>query len=221
MGRGANLNLSGAKTYEPIRVSTLATAMVLQTHPVLAQGEIVATRTFHGAAHQTSGRATIYYSGGKETLRLTHFKTSNGPDVHVVLIAATDAQDNENFLCPEEGTYPVFCRDQARTGSCGDYRTYIFQPSAIRPLLTDNASHSGANPPNLRIHKPCRAQPIYVISVPASSSPLSASSLSISSLLFRLLALHAEAGTRTPSHARVLATPFIASREQGCQIVSR
>jgi hypothetical protein len=31
-------------------------------------------------------------------LRLTHFKTSNGPNVHVILIAATDAQDDENFL---------------------------------------------------------------------------------------------------------------------------
>ena len=75
----------------------LAAVMILQTAPIRAQGEIVATGTFHGAAHQTSGRAAIYSSNGKQTLRLTHFKTSNGPDVHVVLIAATDAQYNENF----------------------------------------------------------------------------------------------------------------------------
>ena len=31
-------------------------------------------------------------------MRLTNFKTSNGPDVHVILIAAKDAQDNDNFL---------------------------------------------------------------------------------------------------------------------------
>ena len=31
-------------------------------------------------------------------LRLTNFKTSNGPDVHVILIAATDADDDANFL---------------------------------------------------------------------------------------------------------------------------
>ena len=31
-------------------------------------------------------------------LRLTNFKTSNGPDVHVVLIAAKDANDDANFL---------------------------------------------------------------------------------------------------------------------------
>jgi hypothetical protein len=82
-----------------IRVLALAAAVfVLQTGPIWAQGEIVATGTFHGAAHETSGRATIYSLSGKETLRLTHFKTSNGPDVHVLLIAATDAQDNEKLF---------------------------------------------------------------------------------------------------------------------------
>ena len=78
---------------------TAAAVSLLTAVPAVAQnGEIVATGTFHGAAHKTSGRATIYSLNGNETLRLTHFKTSNGPDVHVVLIAASDAQDNENFL---------------------------------------------------------------------------------------------------------------------------
>lgn len=76
-----------------------AAAASLLAGAVLAQsGKIVATGKFHGAAHNTSGRATIYAVDGKETLRLTNFKTSNGPDVHVVLIAASDAQDNDNFL---------------------------------------------------------------------------------------------------------------------------
>ncbi len=76
-----------------------AATFLLQTTFVSAQtGEIVATGTFHGAAHQTSGRATIYSVNGKETLRLTKFKTSNGPNVHVILIAVADAPDNENFL---------------------------------------------------------------------------------------------------------------------------
>ena len=35
---------------------------------------------------------------GRLILRLTNFKTSNGPDVHVVLIAAKDADDDANFL---------------------------------------------------------------------------------------------------------------------------
>jgi Electron transfer DM13 len=57
------------------------------------------TGTFHGKVHQTSGRATVYQQAdGKLILRLTNFKTSNGPDVHVVLIAAKDADDDANFL---------------------------------------------------------------------------------------------------------------------------
>jgi Electron transfer DM13 len=59
----------------------------------------LATGTFHGDVHQTSGRATIYQeTDGKLVLRLTNFKTSNGPDVHVILIAAKDADDDTNFL---------------------------------------------------------------------------------------------------------------------------
>jgi hypothetical protein len=79
------------------RFSTAA-LFIVAAGVVVAQGDIVATGTFHGAAHQTSGRATVYTVNGKETLRITNFKTSNGPDVHVILIAATDAQDDENFL---------------------------------------------------------------------------------------------------------------------------
>jgi hypothetical protein len=57
------------------------------------------TGTFHGKVHNTSGRATIYREAdGRLILRLTNFKTSNGPDVHVVLIAAKDADDDANFL---------------------------------------------------------------------------------------------------------------------------
>jgi hypothetical protein len=50
---------------------------------------------FHGVAHATSGTATIYQlPEGKQVLRLTDFKTSNGPDVRVYLVAADDAKDN-------------------------------------------------------------------------------------------------------------------------------
>jgi hypothetical protein len=57
------------------------------------------TGTFHGKVHDTSGRATVYeQSDGKRVLRLTNFKTSNGPDVHVILVAIKDADDNANFL---------------------------------------------------------------------------------------------------------------------------
>ena len=63
------------------------------------QAKTLETGTFHGKVHQTSGRATIYQEeDGKLVLRLTNFKTSNGPDVHVILIAAKDADDDANFL---------------------------------------------------------------------------------------------------------------------------
>ena len=76
-----------------------AIALSLSTAAAMAQtGNIVATGTFHGAAHKTSGRATVYQSSNGDILRLTHFETSNGPNLHVILIAASDAEDNENFL---------------------------------------------------------------------------------------------------------------------------
>ena len=44
------------------------------------------TGQFTGAAHQTSGRATIYQQpDGSRILALTNFSTSNGPAVHVIL----------------------------------------------------------------------------------------------------------------------------------------
>ena len=51
---------------------------------------------FHEGAHKTSGMATIYQlDDGKRILRLTNFATSNGPDVHVYLVAANDAKDSD------------------------------------------------------------------------------------------------------------------------------
>jgi len=49
---------------------------------------------FYGIAHSTAGTATIYQMGdGTRILRLTSFSTSNGPDVHVYMVAADDAKD--------------------------------------------------------------------------------------------------------------------------------
>jgi Electron transfer DM13 len=49
---------------------------------------------FHSVAHNGQGLATIYQIGGKRTLRLTEFETSNGPQLNVYLIAARDANDD-------------------------------------------------------------------------------------------------------------------------------
>ena len=56
----------------------------------------LASGQFHAGAHETKGTATVFQLGdGKKTLRLTNFETSNGPDVHVYLVAAPDAKDSE------------------------------------------------------------------------------------------------------------------------------
>jgi hypothetical protein len=49
---------------------------------------------FYSILHPTAGNATIYGMGdGTRVLRLTGFSTSNGPDVHVYMVASDDAKD--------------------------------------------------------------------------------------------------------------------------------
>jgi len=49
----------------------------------------LAKGNFKSLAHETKGVATIFkLADGKQTLRLTKFATSNGPDVHIYLSAA-------------------------------------------------------------------------------------------------------------------------------------
>ena len=49
---------------------------------------------FYSILHPTQGTATIYQLGdGTRILRFTNFRTSNGPDVHVYMVAADDAKD--------------------------------------------------------------------------------------------------------------------------------
>ena len=49
---------------------------------------------FYSILHPTEGVATIYrMADGTRVLRLTSFSTSNGPDVHVYMVAADDAKD--------------------------------------------------------------------------------------------------------------------------------
>jgi hypothetical protein len=55
--------------------------------------------TFYGVLHPTEGRATIARKADRaRVLRFTNFKTSNGPDVHVSLVAAGDAKDSASVL---------------------------------------------------------------------------------------------------------------------------
>jgi Electron transfer DM13 len=81
------------------RMIVPAVVLALSAMALLAQsGAILATGTFHGVVHKTSGRATVYQTTGGNVLRLTHFATSNGPNLHILLLAAADAKDDENFL---------------------------------------------------------------------------------------------------------------------------
>ena len=62
----------------------------------------LASGQFHSGAHGTKGVATVFQlADGKKTLRLTNFATSNGPDVHVYLVAVPDAKDNETVTKAE------------------------------------------------------------------------------------------------------------------------
>jgi hypothetical protein len=61
--------------------------------------ETLLTGKFHGKLRETSGRATVNQEAdGKPVLRLTGLKTSNGPDVHAILVATIDASDDANVL---------------------------------------------------------------------------------------------------------------------------
>jgi len=61
--------------------------------------QAIETGTFYGVLHPTEGTATVYQMGdGTHMLRFTNFKTSNGPDVHVYMVAADDAKDSASVL---------------------------------------------------------------------------------------------------------------------------
>jgi hypothetical protein len=64
--------------------------------PVSAEPKALASGSFHGVAHETKGVASLFaLPNGQRVVRFTGFETSNGPDVRVLLIAASDATDND------------------------------------------------------------------------------------------------------------------------------
>jgi hypothetical protein len=59
-----------------------------------ASPQTLVSGQFYSILHPTAGTATIYQmADGTRVLRLTRFRTSNGPDVHVYMVAADDAKD--------------------------------------------------------------------------------------------------------------------------------
>jgi hypothetical protein len=59
-------------------------------------GVVIAAGAFHGVAHDGKGNASVVRrADGTRVLELTDFETSNGPDLHLYLVAARDATDDE------------------------------------------------------------------------------------------------------------------------------
>lgn len=58
--------------------------------------KVISEGTFKPVAHDARGVATVYDMGkGNKVLRFTDFEVSNGPDVHVYLVAADEPTDSE------------------------------------------------------------------------------------------------------------------------------
>jgi hypothetical protein len=54
---------------------------------------------FQSGEHNTSGMATIYQlENGKKVLRLSNLNTSNGPDVHVLLVPKKNVMKNSDVM---------------------------------------------------------------------------------------------------------------------------
>lgn len=84
--------------FRPERLFVNAT--VNESMPAVAASslsdKVLATGTFHSVAHESAGTATVHELGdGRRVLRFTNFRTSNGPDVRVYLVAANDAADSD------------------------------------------------------------------------------------------------------------------------------
>ena len=81
--------------FRPERLA--ANRRVNEGFPAVQDGsspQAIESGSFYGIVHPTTGTATIYRVGnGDRILRFTNFRTSNGPDVHVYLVAADDAKD--------------------------------------------------------------------------------------------------------------------------------
>ena len=66
------------------------------TTPASSSPEVLLAGSFHDVAHKGVGTATIHkLPDGNRVLRFVDFETSNGPDVHVYLVATNDAKDND------------------------------------------------------------------------------------------------------------------------------
>jgi hypothetical protein len=108
LGAGAVAIAAGWYAFRPERlwIDQVVSEGFDTTGVALSGGAVAASATpsmpvmlsmgrFHDVAHAGKGLATIYRAAdGKRTLRLTEFETSNGPQLHLYLVAANDAKDD-------------------------------------------------------------------------------------------------------------------------------
>jgi hypothetical protein len=106
IGTGAVVLVAGWYAFRPERlwIDQVVSERFDTTSVALSGGAAAATSSmptmlsmgrFHRVAHDGMGLATIYRTAdGKRTLRLTEFETSNGPQLHLYLVAANDAKDD-------------------------------------------------------------------------------------------------------------------------------
>jgi hypothetical protein len=87
------------------------------------QGQVILRGEFRGIAHETEGKAVVVQSShGNRVLRLSDFKTSDGPEVEVYLVAAEDAPDDESV------TTAGFISLGALKGNLGS-QNYVIPPN--------------------------------------------------------------------------------------------
>jgi hypothetical protein len=89
-----SVNFGSAPLMPAADAKTNGTSVVMN-EAMPAQPTPLKSGAFKSVAHETKGSATVYrLANGSRVLRLSDFETSNGPDVRVLLIAASDAADN-------------------------------------------------------------------------------------------------------------------------------
>jgi Electron transfer DM13 len=93
------LGIAAWYAFRPERVVVNRTVNELFPEGQASSAQALASGTFHSVLHPTEGTATVYrLKDGSRLLRFTNFKTSNGPDVHVYMVAADDARDHATVL---------------------------------------------------------------------------------------------------------------------------
>jgi hypothetical protein len=90
---GAALAAAGWYAFRPERI--FVDQAVSEAAPAAgAATTTLAAGRFHAVSHDATGAATVLrLPDGRRVLRLSEFETSNGPDLHLYLVAAEDASD--------------------------------------------------------------------------------------------------------------------------------